>query len=364
VLVQICRQNLPKSEGRNPNAKSESEFPATALVGPTSRRKDGDGTITIERQHGRIVSECMNVRGLSKRRLLKGGAAVGFVFVLSILASSGWAAPASEARGARAEEKADYTNHLNRLRAKLPPGFTLVWQAPFFVVSDEPPAMVRSRATNTVHWAVTLLKRDYFTRDPVQIIDIWLFRDKTSYEKYTRELFNDTAASRFGYYSRQHRSLFMNISTGAGTLVHEIVHPFMEANFPACPPWYNEGLASLFEASTEANGHIRGMVNWRLKGLEKAIQEKRVPPFEKLMALDESEFYGGNSGYSEYYAQARYLCYYLQERELLISFHREFVANAKQDPTGVQNLKKILKVDSLESFRMKWQEFILKIRNP
>ena len=24
----------------------------------------------------------------------------------------------------------------------------------------------------------------------------------------------------------------MNISTGGGTLVHEIVHPFIEANFP------------------------------------------------------------------------------------------------------------------------------------
>ena len=34
----------------------------------------------------------------------------------------------------------------------------------------------------------------------------------------------------------------MNISTGGGTLVHEIVHPFIEANFPACPPWLNEGL--------------------------------------------------------------------------------------------------------------------------
>jgi hypothetical protein len=283
-----------------------------------------------------------------------------------ILAISGLGWHALGAPALRSDEKlpADFTNHLNRLRVKLPAGFTWVWQAPFFVVGDESPRMVRSQATNTVHWAVTLLKRDYFTRDPVQIIDIWLFRDKASYEKYTRELFNDTPTSRFGYYSRQHRSLFMNISTGAGTLVHEIVHPFMEANFPACPPWYNEGLASLFEASNEANGHIRGLVNWRLKGLEKAIQEKRVLPFEKLLALDESEFYGGSTGYSEHYAQARYLCYYLQERELLIAFHREFVGDARQDPTGVQTLKKALKVNSLESFRVKWQEFILKIRNP
>jgi hypothetical protein len=258
----------------------------------------------------------------------------------------------------------EFTNHLRQLQARLPSGFTLVWQTPFFVVGDEAPATVRLHATTTVKWAVDLLKKDYFQKDPVPIIDIWLFRDKTSYEKHTREIFRDTATSRFGYYSSQHRALFMNISTGRGTLVHEIVHPFMEANFRACPPWYNEGLASLYEACTESNGRIRGLINWRLKGLEKAIQERKLLPFERLMALEEPEFYGGTSGYSEHYAQARYLCYYLQERELLVRFHREFVANAKQDPTGAQTLKKILKVNDLESFREKWQKFILDIRNP
>ena len=258
----------------------------------------------------------------------------------------------------------ELSNHLHQLRAKVPAGFTIVWQTPFFVIGDESAATVRSRATNTVKWAVDLLKRDFFSRDPASTIDIWLFKDKASYEKHTRQVFHDTADSPFGYYSPQHRALLMNISTGGGTLVHEIVHPFMASNFSACPPWYNEGLASLYEASIEDKGHIRGMVNWRLKGLEKAIQEKRVLAFEKLMALDEPEFYGGNSGYSEHYAQARYLCYYLQERELLVRFHHEFVANAKRDPTGVQTLKKVLKVDDLESFRQKWQEFILKIRHP
>ena len=41
----------------------------------------------------------------------------------------------------------------------------------------------------------------------------------------------------------------MNIATGGGTLVHEIVHPFMAANFEQCPSWFNEGLGSLYEQS-------------------------------------------------------------------------------------------------------------------
>ena len=39
----------------------------------------------------------------------------------------------------------------------------------------------------------------------------------------------------------------MNIGPGPGTLSHELVHPYMEANFPNVPAWFNEGLASLYE---------------------------------------------------------------------------------------------------------------------
>ena len=58
----------------------------------------------------------------------------------------------------------------------------------------------------------------------------------------------------------------LGTSTGGGTLVHEIVHPFMRANFPNCPSWFDEGLASLyahrgFEAHADqfgASGAVEG----------------------------------------------------------------------------------------------------------
>ena len=56
----------------------------------------------------------------------------------------------------------------------------------------------------------------------------------------------------------------MNIATGGGTLVHELVHPYVEADFPGAPPWLNEGLGSLFEQSDERDGYIVGLTNWRL----------------------------------------------------------------------------------------------------
>ena len=259
----------------------------------------------------------------------------------------------------------DLTNHLKQLLARMPKGFTWTWQPPFVVLGDESPSTVRQHATNTVKWAVDRLKRDYFKLDPSPIVDIWLFKDKASYEKWARELFNDTPTTPFGYYSPQHNALLMNISTGGGTLVHEIVHPFMRANFPSCPAWFNEGLASLYEQSGSKGDRIVGYPNWRLPALQEAIRTGRTLPFEKMLSLPDDEFYGGgsnNKNYSQNYAQARYLCYYLQEQGLLVKYYHAFGAGAKEDPTGVKTLKKVLGESDLGAFKRKWEKFVSGLR--
>jgi len=258
---------------------------------------------------------------------------------------------------------AAFAAHLARLKGKVPSGFTVVAQPPFVVVGDESPRLVRLRAANVVKWTVDKLKQDYFQRDPQEIIDIWLFKDEASYRKHTRLLFNDNPTTPFGYYSSHHHALIMNIATGGGTLVHEIVHPFMRANFAACPDWFNEGMASLYEQCTEKDGHIHGLTNWRLAGLQEAIKAKKTISFQKLTAMADGEFYGGET-YSSHYAQARYLCYYLQEKGLLVKFYHEFAANAQADPTGHETLKRVLGEDDMEAFRVKWEKFVLGLRFP
>src|ERR1041384_4588626 len=222
------------------------------------------------------------------------------------------------------ETNPGYSLHLEDLRKRVPAGFTIVVEQPFVVIGDEEPATVRRRSTNSVKWAVARLKKDFFTRDPKEIIDIWLFKDKESYQRHTRELFGDKPTTPFGYYSAEHSALIMNTAPGGGTLVHEIVHPFMEANFPDCPAWFNEGMGSLFEHSEDLNGHIHGRTNWRLPALQDAIKQKKVPSFETLLSTTAAQFYGEGGSYNQHYAQARYLCYYLQEKGLLKSYYREF----------------------------------------
>ena len=197
-------------------------------------------------------------------------------------------------------------------------------------------------------------------RDRFHIIDVWLFKNKKSYLKHNMELWNDTPGTPYGFYSSTRRALVMNISTGGGTLVHEIVHPFMESNFEQCPSWFNEGLASLYEQSSNRDGHIVGLTNWRLRGLQLAIRDGRVPAFKDLCATTTREFYADESGRN--YAQARYLCYYLQENGKLVDYYHSFVKNADKDPTGYETLKKILGREDMDQFKKEWESYVMKLR--
>jgi hypothetical protein len=208
-----------------------------------------------------------------------------------------------------------------------------------------------------VKWAVDRLKQDFFAKDPEEILDIWLFKDDVSYQKHARLLFGDEPTTPYGYYSSSHKALIMNIGTGGGTLVHELVHPFIEANFPACPPWLNEGLGSLYEQCGEVDGHIHGFVNWRLPGLQRAVRAARIPNFKDLTEMDVNSFYGDTRGVN--YGQARYLCYYLQEKGLLVSFYKEFHAQQKTDKSGYRSLQKVLGETDMIVFQKKWEKYVL-----
>src|SRR5947207_15801951 len=99
----------------------------------------------------------------------------------------------------------NFETHVTAVRKRLPgPGFTVVVQPPFVVIGDEEPPAVKKWAAGTVQWSVDELKRAYFKKDPAEIIDIWLFNGKESYERNVKKLFNETPSTPFGYYSSAH----------------------------------------------------------------------------------------------------------------------------------------------------------------
>jgi len=260
---------------------------------------------------------------------------------------------------------ADYAQAVMSVKekiAKLKGDFTVVVEKPFVVVGDLSEAGVKAQAAGTVRWATQMLKQDYFKKDPTRILTVYLFQGAKSYEKNALALFGEKPTTPYGYYSSKHNALVMNIATGGGTLVHEIVHPFIEANFPNCPPWFNEGMGSLYEQSSEVDGHIYGATNWRLRGLQNAIAEGDVPSIKFLTSMDDDAFYGGD--YGVHYAEARYLLYYLQKKGLLVRYYQEFYRDRATDKTGYETLKRLLGEEDMVAFKKRWETYVLGLSFP
>ena len=78
---------------------------------------------------------------------------------------------------------------------------------------------------------------------------------------------------------------------------------------------------------------------------KQAIAAGRVPDFKTLTHTTSAQFYNHDSGV--HYAQARYLCYYLQQKGLLRIFYKRLAAHVADDPTGYRTLGEVLAVKGL-----------------
>ena len=86
------------------------------------------------------------------------------------------------------------------------------------------------------------------------------------------------------------------------------------------------------------------------------MQSGKLVALEELLATSTEEFYKDPDGM--HYAEARYLCYYLQEKQLLRPFYREFKSNQKVDPTGRETLLEVTGKNSLKELQDEWLEFL------
>jgi hypothetical protein len=257
---------------------------------------------------------------------------------------------------------ADLVQHVMKLGGRLPRGFTVVVDPPFVIAGLGPKEELASRGGGTVSWAKARLTADFFRASPKEILDVWLYPDEKSYGRGVSALTGEVPDTPYGFYSPANHGLFMNIATGGGTLVHEIVHPYVEADFPDAPTWLNEGLGSLFEQSCERDGHIVGFTNWRLAGLKKAIARGTVPSFEKLTHMSARDFYGEGEGTN--YAASRYLLYWLQENGKLRELYAKARDERARDPSGYHALVEVLGGRDMRAFEAEWRAWVTTLTFP
>jgi hypothetical protein len=247
------------------------------------------------------------------------------------------------------------------LRASLPAGFTVLAEPPWVVVGDEVPENVRARAEQTIRWATQQLERHLFPARPAEVWTIWMFGDADSYRTHAVSLLgHPDPHTPYGY--ARDGQLVMNIATGGGTLIHEMVHPYVAANAPGAPPWINEGLGSLYEQCGERDGRMVGLTNWRLSGLQQAIGADTLPSIETLLVQDDHGFYSEDPGTN--YGQARYLMLWLQEHGKLEAFWHGWRQDQQHDPSGLLALRGAVGTEDLVAWQEDWEGWVLGLHFP
>jgi len=249
----------------------------------------------------------------------------------------------------------DLARRALKLKYSLGEDFIVEVKRPFIIAGNISRARFERIKNGTILNCYRAFYRQFFTVRPTHIIKVFLFRDDATYRRYARSLFGDEPTTPFGYYNSENHSLVMNIATGTGTLVHEMTHALIEADFPRVPTWFNEGLASLFEQCVVTPRGLKGLVNWRLPILRKAIAQKKLAGLRKLTSTTTTQFYRDERG--THYAEARYFCMYMQDLGLLEKFYKTFRANFEQDPTGAKTVEKLFG-KSLEQIQQDWLEWV------
>lgn len=227
---------------------------------------------------------------------------------------------------------ADCHSAAHELQQRLPENWTFVIRPPYVLGGDLPSETLERLHRETVLPTARALGVCYFDEAPSEPITILAASSDQSYRDCNRRLENRSREEYAGVYSRDARRIVLNLSTGEGTLAHELTHALAHADFADLPEWFDEGLASLHEESEFSSDGLEliGRDNWRRKFLTEALEFDRLPPVERLLLED----FGRSAQPQVEYAQARFFCLFLQERRLLSHFYRKCRATHDLDPTG------------------------------
>lgn len=208
----------------------------------------------------------------------------------------------------------------------------LLIRAPYVLAGDLSAEQLNELHRDVILPTVRALEVDYFDCSPTEPVVVVALAADENYRSALERLGHSRRAEYSGLYQREERTIWLNLSTGVGTLSHELTHALAHADFPQMPEWFDEGLASLHEeADFSADGlHLVGQENWRRRFLEEAIQHNCWKPLDRLLA----EPFARSDVAALEYAMSRYVCVYLQERGLLSAFYRKCRSRIDSDPTG------------------------------
>src|SRR5262245_10869702 len=86
----------------------------------------------------------------------------------------------------------DLATRAKQLESKLKgQGYTVLVEPPFVVIGDSPAAEVKRVTTGFLRSKVALLEKDFFTKRPDKVLEVWLFRNEKTFRKGAKKFFDD-----------------------------------------------------------------------------------------------------------------------------------------------------------------------------
>ncbi len=160
------------------------------------------------------------------------------------------------------------------------------------------------------------------------------------------------------YYMPLDQSIVVWMSSGGGTIVHEIGHALMDHDFSAAPFWLNEGIASLYE---EADRYGNPIDNYRIIYIQEMF--KRTQNFMKISALMkvDSRYQQDQSSATMINAYARYFCKFIVDefgKETLIEIYKENRKHVKNDISSLDIILRFTDMTEIE-LQKRWQNYLL-----
>lgn len=148
-----------------------------------------------------------------------------------------------------------------------------------------------------------------------------LFKDQASFQDYARA---DAPHRQWlgGYFSYDSRWLVLHLEPDSGSLSHEYCHALIEDDVGLLPPWFSEGLASLFERYRLEGGVPVGERGSTLRDAKAGFLQNRVPELRAFLGYRGRDFYDPER-VRLHYDVARALLLFLQEKNALAAVYKE-----------------------------------------
>lgn len=253
---------------------------------------------------------------------------------------------------------ADLSRRMGLLRAELGAGVRMFVQdgALLFVASDGG-AAVDAYADQARRALAAYLAPGRLRSGPERAVTVFVEPGDDAYDRLCRRHLHRPCEAPWGFTLPGAREVFVNAAHGAGTLLHEMLHPLMADDWSdwdaGLPRWLGEGMAALYEQSRFTDGgDLRGEKNPRLETLLRGLAVgDPAARMSSLFGMSDDAFRGADDGDAGAYvlerheATARYLMLWLQDTRAGEGgpwrFYVEWRDALAADPTGARAFARV-----------------------